>query len=158
MTRIHRELLKRTIRENIEALCRYFFPNGKKVGQEWQVGSLRGEAGRTLNIHLEGDKAGLFQDFNTGERGDFVTAIKIARGLKFAEATLEIGKAIGINLEKPEETSHTRPAGTRYTTAKSAKPCDWDKDYQLAPSDIQELANWRKLSICRSTNRKNSNG
>lgn len=147
MTRIDRQLLKRTIRENIEALCRYFFPNGKKVGQEWQVGSLQGEAGRTLNIHLEGDKAGVFQDFNTGERGDFITAIKIARGLKFVEAALEIGKAIGINLEEPGETSQTRSAGARYTTGKSTKPCDWDKDYQLAQSDIQDLASWRKLSM-----------
>jgi putative DNA primase/helicase len=147
MAGIDRELLKRTIRENTEPLCQHFFPNGKKAGQEWQVGSLRGEAGRTLNIHLEGDKAGVFQDFNTGERGDFVTAVKIARGLKFVEAALEIGKVIGINLEKPGETSHTRPAGTRYTTAKSAKPCDWDKNYQLTPSDIQELASWRKLSM-----------
>jgi putative DNA primase/helicase len=151
-SRINRDLLKRAIRENIETLCRHFFPNGKKAGQEWRVGNLQGEVGRTLNIHLEGDKAGIFQDFNTGEHGDFVMAIKIARGVGFVEAALEIGRAIGISLETGDSTSATgsssrRTTGTRYTTGASVRPCDWDKDYQLSETDLKELATWRGYSI-----------
>jgi hypothetical protein len=97
--------------------------------------------GRTLNIHLGRDKAGVFQDFNTGEHGDFVTAIKQSRNLGFVEAALEIGKAIGINLENPNS------AGARYTTSNSTKPPDWDSDYKLSAGDIQELASWRGLSV-----------
>src|SRR6516162_9655664 len=99
MTRINSDLLKRTIRENIETLCQHFFPNGKKAGDEWQVGNLQGEVGRTLNIHLEGEKAGVFQDFNTSEHGDFVLAVKIARGLSFVDAAREIGNAVGVSLD-----------------------------------------------------------
>jgi len=151
MTRINRDLLKRTIRENIETLCQHFFPNGKKAGDEWQVGNLQGEAGRTLNIHLEGDKAGVFKDFNTGEHGDFVMAIKIARGLGFVDAALEIGRAIGIALEIGQHTSSSRSSyqrttGTRYTTGASIQPPDWDKDYCLTESDLKELAAWRGYS------------
>jgi hypothetical protein len=151
-SRIDRDLLKRAIRENIETLCRHFFPNGKKALDEWQVGNLQGEAGRTLNIHLEGDKAGIFQDFNTGEHGDFVMAIKIARGLGFVEAALEIGRAIGINLESGNNTAAgsgngRRTSGSRYTTGASIKPPDWKKDYALADSDLKELAAWRGYSI-----------
>ena len=150
-SRINRDLLKRAIRENIEILCRHFFPNGKKAGQEWQVGNLQGEAGRTLNIHLEGDKAGIFQDFNTGEHGDFVMAIKISRGLGFVEAALEIGRAVGISLETGQNTSTAgnssrRTSGTRYTNGASIRPCDWEKDYQLSEADLKELATWRGLS------------
>ena len=144
-SRIDRDLLKRTIRDNIETLCRHFFPNGKKAGDEWQVGNLQGEAGRTLNIHLEGDKAGVFQDFNTGEHCDFVLAIKIVRGLGFVEAALEIGRAVGISLEIGNGA--TRTSGPRYTTSSSTKPCNWDQDYQLSDTDIKDLAAWRGYSI-----------
>jgi hypothetical protein len=103
-----------------------------------------------LNIHLEGDKAGIFQDFNTGEHGDFVMAIKMACGLGFVEAALEIGRAIGINLENSNGTSsgssYQRTTGARYTTGASVKPPDWDKDYCLTESDLKELATWRGYS------------
>jgi AAA domain len=152
-SQIDRDLLKRAITENIETLCRYFFPNGKKAGHEWQLGNLQGEAGRTLNICLDGDKAGLFHDFATGEHGDFVMAIKIARGLAFVEAALEIGRAIGVNFETGNSTSASRGSGsrrasggTRYTTRASVTPCDWDKDYQVSEADLKELAAWRGYS------------
>ena len=152
-SKIDHDLLKRVIEEHIETLCRHFFPNGKKAGREWQVGNLQGEPGRTLNICLEGDKAGLFQDFSTGEHGDFVVAIKIARGLKFVDAALEIGRAVGINLETSNGTSAANSssqrtaAGARYTTSASIKPCDWEKDYKLKEADLNELSVWRGYSI-----------
>jgi hypothetical protein len=149
-SRIDRELLKRVLRENIETLCRHFFPNGKKVGEEWQVGSLAGEEGRTLNIHLGTDRAGIFQDFNTGEHGDFVQAIKAARGLGFVEAALEIGRVVGVSLEQcgnsNSASGSSRASGARYTTSASTKPPDWEKDYSLTETDLKELAAWRGLS------------
>jgi putative DNA primase/helicase len=147
---IDRELLKKVLRENIETLCRHFFPNGKKAGEEWQVGSLQGEEGRTLNIHLGTDRAGIFHDFNTGEHGDFVMAVKLSRGLGFVEAALEIGRALGINLEQSSSSNSAsggnRTSGARYTTSASVKPPDWEKDYRLTETDLKELAAWRGYS------------
>jgi len=147
MTRIDHELLKRVIRENIEALCRHFFANGQKVNEEWKVGNLQGDKGRTLNINLSKDKAGLFQDFATGEKGDFVTAIKLSHNLDFVTAALEIGKAVGVSLENHQQTSTQHSSGSRYTTRKSTRQPDWDRDYKLSGSDIKELVVWRGYSL-----------
>ena len=78
---IDREVLKRVVRECIELLCRHFFPNGRKVRNQWVIGNLEGNKGDSLSISLSQDKAGLFQDFATGEKGDFVTAIMLSRNL-----------------------------------------------------------------------------
>jgi putative DNA primase/helicase len=143
-SRIDRDLLKQVIRESIQTLCRYFFPAGKKAGDEWQVGNLQGDPGRTLNINLGGDNAGVFQDFNTGEHGDFVQAVKIARGLSFVEAALAIGNAVGVSVAAAPAPNRT--SGPRYTTSASTKPPDWDTDYRLSPADIKELEAWRGYS------------
>lgn len=53
-----------------EALARELLPHGVREGHEWRVGSLAGEAGRSLAVHLGGGKAGVWSDFASGESGD----------------------------------------------------------------------------------------
>lgn len=45
-------------------------PAGRREGREWCVGSLAGEPGRSCKVHLEGQRAGVWSDFSTGETGD----------------------------------------------------------------------------------------
>ena len=66
-----RELAQR-MSEEPERIARYFFPNGKREGQEWRVGSLEGEVGKSLGICLSGNKSGVWSDFATGESGDLL--------------------------------------------------------------------------------------
>jgi hypothetical protein len=143
-THIDREVLQRVIRECIELLCRHFFPNGKKDKQQWKVADLDGGKGRSLNISLSRDKAGLFHDFATGESGDFVTVVMRSRNLDFVTAALEIGRATGVDVTM-ENQSHR--SGPRYTTGNSCKPPDWDLDYKLNEADLKELASWRGYSM-----------
>src|SRR5262245_31593810 len=56
-------------RQNAERICRYFFPDGKKEGQEWKIDDVNGGKGRSLGIHLSGEKAALWYDHATGEGG-----------------------------------------------------------------------------------------
>ena len=141
---IDREVLRRVIRECIELLCRHFFPNGKKDKQEWKVADLDGGKGRSLNISLSRDKAGLFYDFATGESGDFVTIVMRSRNLDFVAAALEIGRAAGVDVTMQNQSHRSGP---RYTTTNSIKPPDWDHDYKLTESDLKELASWRGYSM-----------
>lgn len=56
-----------------ESIAKHLFPTGKREGHEWCVGSVAGEAGRSLKIHLTGNKAGVWQDFaNPEDTGDLV--------------------------------------------------------------------------------------
>lgn len=74
-------------------LCQKLLPGGVREGPEWRVGSLAGEPGRSMAVHLSGSKAGVWSDFASGEcgdaldlvaqvlfRGNKVDAIKWARG------------------------------------------------------------------------------
>ena len=44
------------------SLAAELLPNGKREGAEWRVGSLAGEPGRSLSVHLFGSRAGVWSD------------------------------------------------------------------------------------------------
>lgn len=54
----------------IAGLAAELLPHGRREGHEWRCGSLAGEAGGSLGVHLAGGKAGIWCDFSTGECGD----------------------------------------------------------------------------------------
>ena len=59
--------------ERAPALAATLLPNGRQEGREWCVGSLAGEPGRSLKVHLEGARAGVWSDFGNsgpGSKGD----------------------------------------------------------------------------------------
>ena len=56
--------VKKLLRERVEDLARYLFPNGTRAGNCWCVGDVRGVPGRSFKIRLSGDKAGMHGDFN----------------------------------------------------------------------------------------------
>lgn len=75
-------------------VCGYLLPGGKRDGQEWVIGDVRGTKGTSLRIRLEGAKQGCWADFASSDeyRGrnllglwmavrsvDFVTALKEAK-------------------------------------------------------------------------------
>ena len=62
--------LKDALKAEALSVCQHLFPNGKKKGKEWIVGSMDGESGRTLQICISGTKAGVWADFNAGSKGN----------------------------------------------------------------------------------------
>lgn len=62
--------LKKELANNALAVCQHLLPNGKQKNNEWLVGSLDGESGRTLQIRISGSKAGVWADFNAGCKGN----------------------------------------------------------------------------------------
>jgi hypothetical protein len=64
--------------DRVLSLCGELLPAGKRIGHEWRCGSVWGEAGNSLGIHLDGEKAGVWSDFSTGQSGrglDLVGAV-----------------------------------------------------------------------------------
>jgi hypothetical protein len=95
-------------RSRAEELCRSFFPDGKKLGNEWKLGDVSGAQGNSLGIQLTGSKAGLWQDRATGEGGDFVNLLRKNRDLGFVQAVEEIERALGMSL-RGESPPHPTP-------------------------------------------------
>jgi hypothetical protein len=63
------------------ALCAEILPAGVREGNEWRVGSLAGEAGRSMAVSISGPRKGIWCDFSTDrDRGD---ALDLVAGVLF---------------------------------------------------------------------------
>lgn len=65
-----RDEVKAAMLARLPEVLRYMFPNGRQLKREFQIGSLQGEKGQSLKITMSGEKAGLWQDFESGHGGD----------------------------------------------------------------------------------------
>lgn len=72
--------------DRIRQLVPDLLPGGHREGHEWRAGSLAGEAGSSLGVHLAGQKAGVWSDFATGEAGDALDLIRAVLGVDMPEA------------------------------------------------------------------------
>jgi twinkle protein len=98
--------ISKLLASQVDSVCRYLLPNGKREGAEWRVGSSGGEAGKSLGVHLAGDKAGVFADFATGEAGDLLDLWAAVRcNGRIADAIREAKAYLGIR--EPEFHGHT---------------------------------------------------
>jgi hypothetical protein len=80
-----------------DAVAAYLLPAGKIIGNEWRAGDVSGAPGQSLGIHLTGDKAGIWQDFATGEGGDLLDLWCAVRGVDFRQALQEAAEYLGMN-------------------------------------------------------------
>lgn len=67
--------LARDLARDTEGFCRRYFPEGRKVGNYWQMGDVTGATGRSLTVRLRasgGRQAGKWTDHATGQFGDLL--------------------------------------------------------------------------------------
>jgi twinkle protein len=97
--RIDFDEVNRAARESLPALCQRWLPNGRRVGAEWIVGSLRGERGQSLRVRLSGSKAGVWRDFAEGIGGsDPVSLTAAVFGLRQSEAARRLAEMLGVEV------------------------------------------------------------
>lgn len=98
--------------QRAEEFARFLFPNGKKSGNEWCIGSLQGEKGTSLKIHLKGVKAGVWCDFATGQGGDLLDLWAHKERVTILEAMKGVKAYLGIKdvaFEPHRKTNYTLP-------------------------------------------------
>src|SRR5690606_28528321 len=78
--------VKRMLADRAQSVAEMLLPGGRKEGSEWRAGSVSGEKGQSLGVHLSGAKAGIWQDFATGEGGDLLDLWVACKGGTLAEA------------------------------------------------------------------------
>lgn len=97
--------ISKQLSQRAEDVACYLLPNGKREGNEWCVGSIAGEAGKSLRVHLVGEKAGVWCDFaNESDKGDLLDLWALKRNLKISEAIKEAAHYLGIS--EPHFESH----------------------------------------------------
>ncbi len=93
--------IKMSLARRAQDVAEYLLPNGVKERNEWRAGSLDGERGQSLGVHLAGGKAGVWADFATGEGGDLLDLWMKTRRLTLGEALRESANWLGIAVLKP---------------------------------------------------------
>lgn len=126
--------IKQSLQSRVLAVAEMLLPGGKRDGQEWRAGSVSGEKGQSLGVHLSGDRAGIWADFATGESGDLLDLWMAARGLSLTEA-LEQARA-WCGLTRPEPSYGERKNYIRPSRPKCAKPEGRALDYLLEDRNL----------------------
>jgi twinkle protein len=89
--------VKRMLAERAFEVCSHLFPAGKKDGSEFKVGDLNGSPGSSLCVALQGNKAGVWSDFSTGDKGANLLDLWMrAKELEFKEAIREAKDWLGV--------------------------------------------------------------
>ncbi|MFJ2456435.1 AAA family ATPase [Pseudomonas protegens] len=120
------EISKR-LADRAPEVARYLLPGGKRNGSEWRVGDVSGEKGQSLGVHLAGEKAGLWQDFATGEGGDLLDLWRAVRRVDTRTAFAEAKAYLGVSepaLSRPSESrkQYQRPEKPKCATPKAESP------------------------------------
>lgn len=127
-----------------EAVVRELLPKGRRVGHEWKCGGISGDPGDSLSVHLTGEKAGVWADFQSGEKGDLIGLWMAVRGLSLAAACSEALGYLGIRDEPtraPERAwkrptrdgvSALSPAHAAWLTGERKLPMSSVEAYRLA--------------------------
>ena len=106
----------------VEDVCRELLPAGKRDGHEWRCGSTDGDTGKSLGVHLSGNKAGVWADFASGEGGDlldlWVATRRCAMGQAMGEARAFLGLSVPTFERSPK--AFKRPAKPKCSVPKSA--------------------------------------
>ena len=67
--------VRTALENNIHQLVREIFPRGRREGAEYRVGSIAGEPGSSLAVHLGPDEPGIWCDFAIGLCGNVLDLI-----------------------------------------------------------------------------------
>lgn len=110
-------------------LAKYLLPNGKKVGDFWQVGSVDGEVGSSCKVYLNGKG---YNDFAGVEGGDYLNLWMEVKGLTFIEAFTEAKSWLGVYEEERKKT-YQKPSKPRTTKS-------------IRQDDVRKYINLRKIT------------
>lgn len=108
--------------DNAEAVCRHFLSLGRKEGRYWLVGDVYNTPGRSLYVRLAASPdgrgaAGKWTDAQSGDHGDLLDIIAVARNCRTLRETLnEARRFLSLPMPPPgEERPQQRtkvPTGT----------------------------------------------
>ena len=97
MSQITARDLSSLLARDAEGVARHLLgTSGKREGQELRFGDIGGSAGKSLGVHLSGDKAGVWSDFASGESGDLLDLWSVARGVDLGEAIRQAKEYLGV--------------------------------------------------------------
>jgi twinkle protein len=105
--------VKQALAGRVGDVAQMLLPGGRREGHEWRAGSVDGEKGQSLGVHLVGTKAGVWADFSAGQSGDLLDLWMQVRRLTLTEALDQARSYLGMERQQPyrePRKQYTRPA------------------------------------------------
>ena len=159
--------LQASLAARAENVCRRLLPGGKRIKNVWQCGGVDGGPGKSMEVELEGDKAGVWHDRATGESGRLLTLWQENQGITFNAAVNEA--CAFCNLDAADDgppSTEDRPISfkdyrfdpppppklTRKKADDGPPPMGTDFDWQsclnaMTEGHVKKLAAWRGFSM-----------
>ena len=128
--------LSRRLADCADKVAFELLPNGSKEGNEWRCGSVDGEPGKSLGVHLSGSKAGVWSDFSAGTSGDLLDLWMAVRGVGLPEAMQQAAQFIGVTVQAPERKAYPKPKRPENISRNSSPVMDWLKGRGLSADTI----------------------
>lgn len=109
------------LKERALDVARHLLPNGKQDGLEWACGSVNGEAGHSLKVHIGLAKPGVWTDFAGSGGGKTLMSLWCAvRGAEFKVCIREAKEFLGLRDDFYQRVRTAYPV-----TAPAEKPDDF---------------------------------
>lgn len=125
---MHARELSQMLAAQAAQVAEYLLPGGKKKGQEWKAGSVSGEAGDSLGVHLTGTKAGVWRDFAQDIGGDLIDLFMHVRGCNLAAAIKEVKGYLGVqDVQLAPQREWKRPPQRQPEAQPSSPAIGWLK-------------------------------
>jgi hypothetical protein len=117
--------LARMLASRMATLAPELLPGGRREGAEWVVADLTGRPGRSLSVRITGPKAGVWQDFATGEGGDALALIAAAHCRGDMRQAMAWARAwLGLGHDAPRTTPAERRAADERREAEAAREAE----------------------------------
>ncbi len=103
--RFDMDLIVRSLRDTAESWVQRLFPNGRRVGDEWRLANIYGDAPRkngSCVISLKGAHAGDWHEFDGEQGGGPISTISHATGLEGAALIMEAAGIAGVMSGTPK--------------------------------------------------------
>lgn len=118
--------ISRRLAEQSESVCRLLLPHGKKTGRTYECGSIHGEPGKTLKVHLDGEHKGHWIDWNGAEhKGDLLDLWGLTRGIPLPESLKQAKEYLGIREPVLEEKTYKRPTDDKKPVSPDGQAMQW---------------------------------
>lgn len=131
--------IKRRLADSAESVSAHLLPNGRRDGSEWKCGSVNGEAGKSLGVVLRGPKAGVWQDFASGEGGDLLDLWCAVKQTTLADALTEAKSFLGISdpeLHRPKPKRYKRPEKPAGIKVPEGRVRDYLREERNLPEEV----------------------
>lgn len=122
----------------VEDVVRWLLPKGERIGQDWCVGGISGEPGKSLKVCLQGEKLGRWADFAEGNTaGDLLDLIAATQQIPLGRAIREACTFLGIERQEwgSRKQTYAEPERPKNAQAISKAPAvaTWLASRKITP-------------------------